>query len=782
MKIILQIIVIFTISSRTYPTYASSCYADSNCSWYQYCRKPTYYSYYGTCTSKRYDGYEAIDNNVSSCFSGKITCGYCGSKNWNGKPCAKNDDCTSSWCFGVYWGICTGTCKVKLTSSPTQLPTVNEIIIARNNFIDAISSPPSQFILNFDIFPQGTVDSWGSILRYTASSNNCCDWMDRWLLLKFLKNSYRLHFVAGSTVNGNRYMERDGVQGNTWNKIEVKAIGYYISLYINNIYCGYLPNTNRPNLSKLKVYAGDSFYNPANAKIRSLVFTPITQHPTKKPTLHPSNNPTQYNAQVPCTATLHEQDGVHANNVIRIVVDDNTYVFGVQKFDWWKMVAVNKNGNHINNRYMSRDNEFTAENWKEAIPFSSTAYSLSNVLFCIITEWPSMMRSSQPSDNPSLKASDAPSNGPSQMLSTQPSLNLSDTPSIEPSHAPSDTPSKAQSSSPSVNPSVVPSTASSSGPSYKLSMQPSFDLSDAPSSIPSIASSIKSSDFLSSEPSRITPDSLPMKPSEIPSSIPSLTYPTNYPSSNPTISLMHDSSNSTLPVSDPTNALITASPTKIQSKNAKKKKTSAPSTKAPVFCSHLKRKACEKNSNNCKWETAVKFCYDDNDLPSCNLAIVRWECFKLRKINPNCRWSKINEKCGDLNCNEYDGKWHKCNKEESCNWEQNTKTCYSGNYLPSCHIADSRWKCYKLRNINPNCRWSKVNKNCVDFNCSDHDGKKHKCNKEKSCKWEKNTKSCLGKDDRPSCSKANKYWKCNEVKKLNSKCSWSFKEKTCIEK
>jgi len=97
-----------------------------------------------------------------------------------------------------------------------------------------------------------------------------------------------MHFVVGSTLNGNNYIDKDGVEGNIWNKIKVTAIDDKVSLYINDNFVGELPNTNRPDLPEVKVYAGDSFHQSANGKLRNLSFVPVnppTFTPTKTPTI-----------------------------------------------------------------------------------------------------------------------------------------------------------------------------------------------------------------------------------------------------------------------------------------------------------------------------------------------------------------------------------------------------------------------------------------------------------------------------------------------------------------
>ena len=90
----------------------------------------------------------------------------------------------------------------------------------------------------------------------------------------FFPNSYRMYFTAGSTSNGNASLERDGVVGNKWNDIKVEAIGDKITLFINNVNKGTLPNTNRPE-RELKLYVSDKHHKAANAKIADLSLTPV---------------------------------------------------------------------------------------------------------------------------------------------------------------------------------------------------------------------------------------------------------------------------------------------------------------------------------------------------------------------------------------------------------------------------------------------------------------------------------------------------------------------------
>ena len=83
---------------------------------------------------------------------------------------------------------------------------------------------------------------------------------------------------------------------------------------------------------------------------------------------------------IPCAATLHEQDGSHTMGVQRHIVDD-IYVFAVYKHDWCKMVTVDKSGEFVDCRYMSKDSALTIENWKTA-NVNDDAYYVTDLTFC----------------------------------------------------------------------------------------------------------------------------------------------------------------------------------------------------------------------------------------------------------------------------------------------------------------------------------------------------------------------------------------------------------------
>ena len=71
--------------------------------------------------------------------------------------------------------------------------------------------------------------------------------------------------------------------------------------------------------------------------------------------------------------------GNRSPNKTPLKIDDNTFVFG-HASDWYKMVAVDAQGNKIENRYMSKALALTKANWENANRGGS--YSASDVKMC----------------------------------------------------------------------------------------------------------------------------------------------------------------------------------------------------------------------------------------------------------------------------------------------------------------------------------------------------------------------------------------------------------------
>jgi len=458
-------------------------------------------------------------------------------------------------------------------------------------------------------------------------------------------NYYRLHFVIGSKSNengyntydspGNNHLNVDGVQGHQWNKIKVTATIDQVSLHINDIDMGFLSNNNRPQLPEVKVYAGDSFYVPANAKIRSLVFTPITEQPSTFPSnspsfsSYPSNFPSESRQPTtsvepspvpsttePSTAPFFINfDGVGGNNkdMQCAIIDNAGSILSTEDSDSSTLAKFQRDITiNVSKEIKIGLTKYCLGSKLSKLEVISSELLLSSDLTSFDLHFASSSPSMMPSDKPSLTPSSPPSNDPSDEPSNVPSRtkvpSVSEIPSDEPSFIPSSKPSSKPSRTPSANPSLK----SSHNPSHVPSDVPSDLPSGLPSSLPSSYPSSKPSMPPSSKP--IAPSADPSlkassKPSHVPSSMISHS-PSDVPfdqlSSNPSImsglkpsytlsfmpSMTSDSAPSpkpsNLPVSIPTSPL----PTDVQSTVPSSSSTQPPAQSLKPFDSSASPSYC----------------------------------------------------------------------------------------------------------------------------------------------------------------------------------------------
>jgi len=205
--------------------------------------------------------------------------------------------------------------------------------------IDTINNPSNYFALSFKLYLWEIVNDLAEVLRFTATSHNCCDYSDRWLMMNIRSDTNKMAFVAGSTTDPNaKKTTTNAVKFKEWNDFRVEALGDIITLYINGVEEGQLPNTDRTLLEKLDVYAGTNHYTSPNGVIRDYQFTPIlcsndrrsicTGVSFRPPTIIPSrdnlidtitNPPSQYIISF----TLHPLQTVARSNIIRFTSTTN---------------------------------------------------------------------------------------------------------------------------------------------------------------------------------------------------------------------------------------------------------------------------------------------------------------------------------------------------------------------------------------------------------------------------------------------------------------------------
>jgi len=180
--------------------------------------------------------------------------------------------------------------------------------------------------------------------------------------------------------------------GFSWRKIATKEVSWTnrssgCDFFFNNnkMFKSYMIEISKLNGTQSMYIGGmsnpksDSPPTPAPTTPQPTDAPTDSSAPTEAPTTpQPTDAPTE-KPTVPCKATFVDNEGNKSDDVVPLVVDANTYVFGV-KSDWYKMVAIDKDGKLIERRYMGTNKALTIPNWNAA--WSSAAYYVENVQFC----------------------------------------------------------------------------------------------------------------------------------------------------------------------------------------------------------------------------------------------------------------------------------------------------------------------------------------------------------------------------------------------------------------
>merc|ERR1719232_1129374 len=155
--------------------------------------------------------------------------------------------------------------------------------IQRNQYLGAVN-PSSEYVISFTLHPLGKIADWGSILRFRTNINShCCNHGDRSPGIWFCPNSLQMHFTYAVKSNYQKYVNFGWFSPNVDYDIEIKAIGDYIVWYTNGEpeMTLHVPLSDRSFTSPLLIYAGEDFWDPANAKISHLLYNPNPTIPSE---------------------------------------------------------------------------------------------------------------------------------------------------------------------------------------------------------------------------------------------------------------------------------------------------------------------------------------------------------------------------------------------------------------------------------------------------------------------------------------------------------------------
>jgi len=167
------------------------------------------------------------------------------------------------------------------TSSPTNTPIKFEPLEFTPDvdyLIGELDYPSRNYQISCTIQPLEKINAWGKLIKFTADPYGIDDnYGDRAPLIQFKSDSFLIRVNQGTISDPNHHITSDiPLNENVDNDIRILSKGDKTSLYINGTLTKSMdtPFSERPQIEKLYIYAGDSKNkNPAKAIIKNLVFT-----------------------------------------------------------------------------------------------------------------------------------------------------------------------------------------------------------------------------------------------------------------------------------------------------------------------------------------------------------------------------------------------------------------------------------------------------------------------------------------------------------------------------
>ena len=140
---------------------------------------------------------------------------------------------------------------------------------------------PLDYEIGLDITPNDKLEKdWGSIVHFTATGTNCCDYGSRIPGVWFYPNTRKLLVVDGHTKEGNSHTGQwkcDDklltLEANKKYRLRMVFTPKKVSVFVNNkAACTDIPREDRKVFKNVQVYVGDPWYNPAQATVGNLYF------------------------------------------------------------------------------------------------------------------------------------------------------------------------------------------------------------------------------------------------------------------------------------------------------------------------------------------------------------------------------------------------------------------------------------------------------------------------------------------------------------------------------
>ena len=157
-----------------------------------------------------------------------------------------------------------------------RFPAANGQLSVREH---AMVSLPLDYSVSFDITPGPTVvTGWGSIVHFSATGKDCCDYGDRVPAVWFHPGNRQLYVIDGHGGLGGGDDEchvEDELQPGTQYNVRIDVHEKHVEVFLNDIMKCTEPRQDRRVFPTAQVFASDPFYDPANAALANLVLRPL---------------------------------------------------------------------------------------------------------------------------------------------------------------------------------------------------------------------------------------------------------------------------------------------------------------------------------------------------------------------------------------------------------------------------------------------------------------------------------------------------------------------------
>jgi len=148
---------------------------------------------------------------------------------------------------------------------------VKSIRPSKGNIVASNYAIYSDYLLSFDITPNGIVSKFASIIHFNANGGDCCNLGNRSPGIWLWPGNLKLHVRIGDSTSGNWGIDSDGLQLNTKSHVEVRCKGTDVTVTVDSGVTNMRQPTYRFSGTG-NVYMGNPWYDPANALVENVVY------------------------------------------------------------------------------------------------------------------------------------------------------------------------------------------------------------------------------------------------------------------------------------------------------------------------------------------------------------------------------------------------------------------------------------------------------------------------------------------------------------------------------